>query len=114
MATNDDWLTGTTEVTLDPELPIPAEENRPGTPTLAHSIPRRWAGTHQQIIRFLDQEDPGVLAHAVAEALADCLQVGHGASGIRDASLRWWAVLLLGHRGGQSSGDIGRRLSADR
>ena len=22
MATNDDWLTGTTEVTLDPELPI--------------------------------------------------------------------------------------------
>jgi dienelactone hydrolase len=50
-------------VQLDPELPYPAEANRPGTPTLAHSIPRRWAGTHQQIIRFLDQDDPGVVEH---------------------------------------------------
>ncbi len=50
-------------VQFDPELGMPAEENRPGTPTTAHSTPRRWAGTHQQIIRFLDSADPGVVVH---------------------------------------------------
>jgi hypothetical protein len=56
-------------VQFDPELGTPAEENRPGIPTFAHSIPRRWAGTHQQIIRFLDQDDPGVVAHYCGDAV---------------------------------------------
>jgi len=64
-------------VQLDPELPMPAEENRPGTPTMAHSIPRRWAGTHQQIIRFLDQDDPGVVGHYCGEAV--CSESNQGA-----------------------------------
>jgi hypothetical protein len=64
-------------VQLDPELEMPAEENRPGTPTLAHSIPRRWAGTHQQIIRFLDQDDPGVVGHYCGESV--CSESNQGA-----------------------------------
>lgn len=48
---------------LDPELPLPPEENRPPPTTGAHEAPRHWAGTRLQTARFLDAEDPGVVVH---------------------------------------------------
>jgi len=50
-------------VQYDPETELPAEANRPGIPSGAHSIPRTWPGCRQQIARFNDWEDPGVLLH---------------------------------------------------
>jgi len=50
-------------VQYDPELPIPAEVNRPAVPSGAHSNPRRWPGLHEQTILFNDWQAPGVLDH---------------------------------------------------
>jgi hypothetical protein len=61
LATNPNSLPG--YVQYDPETELPAEANRPGIPSGAHSIPRTWPGCRQQIARFNDWEDPGVLLH---------------------------------------------------
>ena len=54
-------------VQFDPELELPAEANQPGVPSGAHSTPRTWPGTRQQIVRFNDWEVPGVLLHFCGE-----------------------------------------------
>ncbi len=53
---------------FDPELPMPPEENRPSPMTQAHSTPRTWPGARQQVTRFLDVNDPGVVEHFCGEA----------------------------------------------
>ena len=40
-------------VQFDPEVPLPAEVNRPAPVTGAHDLPRRWAGTRAQILDYL-------------------------------------------------------------
>jgi len=52
----------------DPQVGEPPLENRPAEVTDAHSIPRLWAGQHNQTIRFLDPEDPGVVEHSCGDA----------------------------------------------
>lgn len=47
-------------VQFDPEEIIPAEENRPASLSGAHSDPRLWPGTQQQIVEFLTT---GTVAH---------------------------------------------------
>jgi hypothetical protein len=53
---------------LDPELGIPPDVNRPAPKTGAHGEPREWEGTKEQVLRFLDPEDPGVIEHFCGEA----------------------------------------------
>lgn len=50
-------------VQYDPEVGLPAEENRPAPVSGAHGAPRTWAGTTHQTVRFLDPDDPGVVEH---------------------------------------------------
>jgi hypothetical protein len=44
---------------FDPELGIPPNINRPAPVTGAHGEPRKWEGTMVQVLRFLDEDDPG-------------------------------------------------------
>jgi hypothetical protein len=53
---------------LDPELGIPPDVNRPAPKTGAHGVPREWEGTKEQVLRFLDPADPGVIEHFCGEA----------------------------------------------
>lgn len=53
---------------FDPEVPLPPDQNRPPPTTGAHEAPRHWPGMHQQVIRFLDPEDPGVVEHFCGDA----------------------------------------------
>jgi hypothetical protein len=53
---------------FDPELGIPPDINRPAPVTGAHGEPRKWEGTKEQVLRFLDPEDPGVIEHFCGEA----------------------------------------------
>jgi hypothetical protein len=56
-------LTGPAIAQFDPEVGMPPEENRPSPMSQAHSTPRTWPGTRQQVARFLNADDPGVVAH---------------------------------------------------
>jgi hypothetical protein len=53
---------------LDPELGMPPDVNRPAPRTGAHAVPRIWEGTKQQVLRFLQPDDPGVVAHYCGDA----------------------------------------------
>jgi pimeloyl-ACP methyl ester carboxylesterase len=55
-------------VQFDPELEMPTQANQPGVPSGAHGAPRTWPGTRQQIVRFNDWEDPGLLLHFCGDA----------------------------------------------
>ena len=55
-------------VQLDPEVTMPDEENRPATPSGAHSNPRTWPGVRRQVREFLDWESPGNLLHFCGDA----------------------------------------------
>ena len=61
-------LTGPAMAQYDPELPLPAEVNRPGVPSGAHSRPRTWPGSRQQVAHFLDWDAPGEVLHFCGEA----------------------------------------------
>lgn len=50
-------------VQYDPEVPLPPPTNRPAEVTKAHDNPRLWEGMKLQTMRFLDADDPGVIAH---------------------------------------------------
>lgn len=56
-------LTGPVVAWYDPQVGIPPVENRPAAVTGAHSLPRLWPGQHQQTIRFLDPDLPGMAEH---------------------------------------------------
>ena len=56
-------LSGPAYVQYDPELPHPAELNRPGVPSGAHSRSRTWLGSRLQVAHFLDWDDPGEVIH---------------------------------------------------
>jgi len=62
-------LTGPGFVQYDPELPLPAEVNRPGVPSGAHSRPRTWPGSRKQVAHFLDWDSPGELLHFCGTAV---------------------------------------------
>lgn len=53
---------------LDPQLGIAPDVNRPAPRTGAHDVPREWEGTKQQVLRFLDPDDPGVVEHFCGDA----------------------------------------------
>lgn len=64
-------------VQFDPELPLPAEVNRPAVPSGAHSNPRRWPGLHEQVMLFNDWDSPGLIDHFCGEQ--PCAESNQGA-----------------------------------
>lgn len=56
-------------VQFDPELTHPVEANRPGVPSGAHSNPRTWPGSRQQVAHFLDWDSPGEVLHFCGDAV---------------------------------------------
>ena len=69
-------LRGPGYVQFDPELPRPAERNRPGVPSGAHSDPRTWPGSRQQVSHYLDWQSPGELLHHCGEAVCSASNPG--------------------------------------
>ena len=61
---------------FDPEAPPPPESNRPAPVTRAHSDPRLWDGAKLQTIRFLQADDPGVVAHYCGDAPCSASNTG--------------------------------------
>jgi hypothetical protein len=53
-------FTGIGLTQFDPELGLPAPENRPAPITDAHTVPRTWPGARAQAIHFLQT---GEVAH---------------------------------------------------
>lgn len=56
----DGPLAGPAFFQFDPELGRPEPTNTPSERTQAHTVPRTWATTQAQTVRFLDPADPGV------------------------------------------------------
>lgn len=56
-------LRGPALAQFDPQVGEPEPVNRPPAVSGAHGIPRHWNGTMEQILRFLDPLDPGVVEH---------------------------------------------------
>lgn len=50
-------------VQFDPEVPLPADSNRPAEVTRAHDKPRTWAGTNHQTREFLAVGSEGSVVH---------------------------------------------------
>ncbi len=76
IASEEGPLAGPGYVQFDPELPLPAEVNRPGVPSGAHSKPRTWPGSRQQVAHFLDWDAPGELLHFCGEAVCSASNPG--------------------------------------
>jgi hypothetical protein len=68
LSTSPAPIMGRTLAQFDPEVALPPEENRPSPITMAHSNPRTWPGARQQVARFLDAVDPGVVEHFCGES----------------------------------------------
>ena len=60
-------------VQFDPETDMPPEENRPAPLTGAHSDPRLWPGTQQQIVQFLTT---GEVAHYCGDSACSASNPG--------------------------------------
>ena len=63
LATGAAPLQGPVLAQFDPQVGLPAEQNRPAEVSGAHGAPRHWNGTIEQTLRFLDPLDPGVVEH---------------------------------------------------
>lgn len=48
---------------FDPQMGNDDASNRPASDSEAHETPRLWEGTKLQTLRFLEVDDPGVVAH---------------------------------------------------
>ena len=67
LATGAAPLQGPVLAQFDPQVGLPAEQNRPAEVSGAHGAPRHWNGTIEQTLRFLDPVDPGVVEHFCGE-----------------------------------------------
>ena len=63
-------------VQLDPELPLPVNENRPAEVTNAHSIPRTWDGPREQVIHYLQVGTEREIVHRCGDL--PCTQSNQG------------------------------------
>jgi hypothetical protein len=76
LATGGAPQSGLTVAQFDPQMPACEAANRPCERSGAHGLPRRWEGTKQQTLRFLDPEDPGVVEHFCGEAVCSADNTG--------------------------------------
>jgi hypothetical protein len=62
--TSEGPLLGPAISQFDPDEGNSELSNRPAVDTTSHEVPRTWEGAKQQVLDFLDAEDPGAALHA--------------------------------------------------
>lgn len=73
--------TGPAVALFDPEAGDHEGTNRPSPSTGAHDLPRLWPGAQRQILRFLDVNEPGVVAHFCGEVPCSLTNPGAAEAG---------------------------------